>query len=176
MPGLTHSAGQFLCLKDHSMRRHILAAAALLAASLPASAETWGVNDVPSQAPTGQWSCMLWYGEGPPMMNITLMSDRNFITVAAPQFAAVADGAEGRIAYASGRGGTIALRKAADRPEAVFVFFPDEMVDAILDQFRAQGTFSLTSDEASASFPVPGLGSGIEILKTCVDAFPAEAE
>ena len=158
------------------MRRHILAAAALLATALPASAETWGVNDVPNQAPTGQWSCMMWYGDGPPMMNITLMTDRNFITVAAPQFTAVADGAEGRIAYASGRGGTIALRKAAERPEAVFVFFPNEMVDTILDQFRAEGTFTLTSGEVSASFPVPGLDSGIAYLKSCVEAFPAEAE
>lgn len=158
------------------MRRYILAATALLAAALPASAETataaWGVNDAPTQMPTGQWSCMMWYGDGPPMMNITLMSDRNFITVAAPQFTAVADGAEGRIAYASGRGGSIALRKAAERPEAVFVFFPDEMVDAILDQFRAQGTFTLTSGEVSASFPVSGLDSGIAHLKSCVEAFP----
>lgn len=162
------------------MRRHILAAAALLASALPASAETstatWGVNDVPTQMSTGQWSCMMWYGEGPPMMNITLMSDRNFITVAAPQFTVVEDGAEGRIAYASGRGGTIALRKAADRPEAMFVFFPDDMVDAILDQFRTPGTFTLTSGEVSASFPVPGLDSGIAHLKSCVEAFPAEAE
>lgn len=154
------------------MRRCILSAAALLATALPASPESWGVNDTPTQMPTGQLSCMMWYGDGPPMMNITLMNDRNFITVAAPQFTAVADGAEGRIAYASGRGGTISLRKAADRPEAVFVFFPDGMVDAILDQFRAQGTFTLTSGEVSASFPVPGLDSGIAHLKSCVEAFP----
>lgn len=159
------------------MRHFTFAAAAFLTAALPASAETWGVSDAPSQMSTGQWACMLWHGNGPPMMNITLMDDRNFITVAASQFAAVADGAEARIGYATGRGGTIALRKAADRPDAVFVFFPDEMVDAILDQFRAEGTFSLTSGEISASFPVSGLDSGIAQLKTCVEAFPeAKAE
>lgn len=154
------------------MRRCILSAATLLAATLPAAAESWGASDAPGQAPTGQWTCMLWYGDRPPMMNITLMSDRNFITVAAPRFAAVPDGAQARIDYASGRNGTISLRKAPDRPEAVFVFFPDEAVDAILDQFRTEGTFTLTSGEVSASFPVPGLDSGIAHLKSCVEAFP----
>ncbi|MEQ9505983.1 MAG: hypothetical protein RLO80_06900 [Hyphomonas sp.] len=159
------------------MRHSVLAAAAFLTTALPASAETWGVSDAPSRLSTGQWTCILWHGNGPPMMNITLMDDRNYITVAAPQFAAVADGDEARIDYATGRGGTIALSKAADLPEAVFVFFPDGMVDAILDQFRAEGTFTLTSGEASASFPVPGLDSGIAQLKACADAIPeAEAE
>lgn len=119
---------------------------------------------------------MLWYGDRPPMMNITLMSDRNFITVAAPQFGPVPDRAQARIEYASGRNGTISLRKAADRPEAVFVFFPDEAVHAILDQFRTEGTFTLTSGKVSASFAVPGLGSGIAHLKSCVEAFPEMPE
>ena len=153
------------------MRRYLVAAA-LLAAALPASAETWGVSDKPSQVESGQWMCMLWYGKSAPMMNITRMSDRNFITVAAPQFAAVADGDEAKITYSSGRSGSAKIRKAEVAPNAVMLFFPDEAVDTVLDQFRAEGTFTLASGDVSASFPVPGLGSGIAHLKTCVEKFP----
>jgi hypothetical protein len=157
------------------MRRCLVAAATLLAAALPASAESWGVNENPSQLKSGQWMCMLWYGKSAPMMNITRMSDRSFISVAAPQFAEVEDGAEARITYASGRGGSARLRKMADRPEMVFVYFTDLASPEILDQFRTAGTFTLTSGEVSASFPVPGLDGAIAYLNACVEKFP-EAE
>lgn len=153
------------------MRRLIPAAAALLAAALPAAAESWGVSDKPSVTDLGQSMCMLWYGKSAPMMNITLMSDRNFITVAASQFANVKGGAEARLSYPSGRGGTVLLQKADGRPDGVFVFFPDEVTDAVLDQFRTPGTFTLTSGEASASFPVPDMESGIAHLKACAASF-----
>jgi len=163
---------------DEDMHTLKIAASALacLIAALPAAAEGWGVSDKPSVTDLGQSMCLLWYGKTAPMMNITIMSDRNFISVVASQFEAVEDGAEARLAYPSGRGGTVKLRKADARADGVFVFFPDAVVDAILDQFRTPGTFTLTSGEVSASFPVPGLDSGIAPLKACVAQFPGTPE
>ena len=162
---------------DSRCRTAATLALAVATLTLPAGAEGWNVNENPSQVSTGQWMCMLWYGNSAPMMNITLMSDRSFITVAAPQFAAVEHGAKASITYASGRDGTTRLRKMADRPETVFVNFPNPSVDLILDQFRTEGTFTLTSGEASATFPVPGLNRAIAYLKACAEKFPeAEAE
>lgn len=159
------------------MRRLITAAtAALLAAALPASAESWGVSDKPSVTDLGQSMCMIWYGKTAPMMNITIMSDRNFISVVASDFSAVEDGAEVRLTYPSGRGGAGKLRKLDTRPDAVFVYFPDAATEVIFDQFRPAGTFTLTSGEVSASFPSPGLDSGIAHLKACVAQFPETSE
>jgi len=158
------------------MRRHFFITAALLAAALPAAAQSWGVSDKPSVTDLGQSMCMLWYGRTAPMMNITIMSDRNFISVSAPQFAAVADGADAAFTYPSGRSGAGKLRKIDTMPSAVIVFFPDAATDVIFDQFRPAGTFTFTSGEASASFPSPGLESGIAHLKDCVAQFPDAPE
>lgn len=152
--------------------RSYLAAAALLATALPVSAETWGVSDAPVLTDDGKWMCMLWHGTTAPMMNITVMTDRNFLTVVGAQFAAVPDRANAAFTYSSGRSGAGVIRKADPQSNAVYLFFPDEVLDTILDQFRTPGTFILTAGEASASFPVPGLDSGISHLKACVETFP----
>ncbi|MFN3312111.1 MAG: hypothetical protein ACK46Q_01415 [Hyphomonas sp.] len=156
------------------MRKQLLTTAALILAALPASAETWGVSDAPVPSGDGKWMCMLWHGKTAPLMNITIMTDRNFISVAAPQFAAVPDRTPTTFTYPSGRSGAGVIRKAEPQSSAVFVLFPDEALDPILDQFRTGGTFTLTAGDASASFPVPapGLGSGIAPLKDCAARFP----
>ncbi|PKP82177.1 MAG: hypothetical protein CVT79_07765 [Alphaproteobacteria bacterium HGW-Alphaproteobacteria-18] len=151
---------------------------ALGAAALPAAAQSWGVSDKPAATDNGQWMCMLWHGTTAPMMNITMMTDRNFISVVGSQFAAVPDRAEAQLAYASGRTGNGVIRKSEQQPNAVFLYFPDEALDTILDQFRTPGTFTLSAGEASASFPVPepGLGTGIVLLKECAGKFPETSE
>lgn len=156
------------------MRKQLGITAALILAALPASAETWGVSDAPVSTGDGKWMCMLWHGRTAPLMNITIMTDRNFITVAAPQFAAVPDRTSATFTYPSGRSGAGVIRKADPQGTSVFVYFPDEALDPILDQFRTPGTFTLTAGDASASFPVPdpGLGSGIAPLKDCAARFP----
>lgn len=143
----------------------------LAASALPATAQGWGVSDKPSPTDSGQWMCMLWHGASAPMMNITLMTDRNFISVVASPFASVADRADARLDYASGKSGTGVLRKT-DRPDAVFLFFPDEAVDPILDQFRTPGTFTFSAGDASASFLVGDLTGAIDYLKACTSQFP----
>ncbi|MFN7056972.1 hypothetical protein [Hyphomonas sp.] len=153
------------------MPRLIPAAAALLLSALPASAESWGVSDKPADAGDGRSMCMIWYGTSAPMMNITLMSDRNFISVVASPLTAVADDADVRLSYPSGRGGTGKLRKVDQRPDGIFVFFPDAAIDAILGEFVAPGTFTLTSGDVSVSFPSPGLQSAIGPLKSCAAQF-----
>lgn len=158
------------------MRRYLVAAAALLATALPTAAESWSVNENPRQLANGQWMCMLWYGKSALTMNITRMTDRSFITVAAPQFATVEHGAKATITYASGRDGSTRLRKMPERPEMVFVYFPNPSADLNVDQFRTEGTFTLTSGEASASFPVPGLDGAIAYLNACVEKFPGAEE
>ncbi len=160
------------------MRRLISATAAFIIAALPASAEAWRVSDAPVPTGDGKWVCMLWHGRTAPLMNITIMTDRNFISVAAPQFAAVPDRSNTTFTYPSGRSGAGVIRKAEPQSSAVFVYFPDEALDPILDQFRTGGTFSLTAGDASASFPVPdtGLGSGFAPLKDCAARFPEMPE
>lgn len=153
------------------MPRLIPAAAALLLAALPASAESWGVSDKPADAGDGRSMCMIWYGTKAPMMNITLMSDRNFISAVASPLTAVADGADVRLSYPSGRAGAGKLRKVDERPNGVFVFFPDAAIDTILGEFVAPGTFTLTSGDVSVSFPSPGLQSAIGPLKSCAAQF-----
>ena len=156
------------------MRKQLLITAALILSALPAAAESWGVSDAPVPTGDGKWMCMLWHGRTAPMMNITIMTDRNFITVAAPQFATVPDRTNTTFTYPTGRSGAGVIRKAEPQSSAVFVYFPDEALDPILDQFRTGGTFTLTAGDASASFPVPdpGFGSGIAPLKDCAAKFP----
>lgn len=151
-------------------------ALALGAAALPAAAaQGWGVSDKPVQTEGTQWMCMLWHGTTAPMMNITLMTDRNFISVVASPFASAEDRAEARMDYASGKSGAGVIRKT-DRPDAVFLFFPDEALDTLLDQFRTPGTFTLSVGEASASFPVGELTGALDHLKACAEKFPEASE
>lgn len=155
-------------------RQNAILAAALILAATPASAESWGVTDEPDPAGDGKWMCMLWHGTAAPLMNITIMTDRNFIAVVAPQFAAVPDRANATFTYPSGRGGAGVIRKAASQANAVFLYFPDDALDTILDQFRTPGTFTFSAGDVSASFPVPapGLSDGITYLKECAARIP----
>ncbi|GGD00299.1 hypothetical protein [Aquisalinus flavus] len=150
-----------------------VAAFCLLPAAQAGASESWGATGSPAEFPDGRRYCMMWYGTGKvmPFMNITVLSDSQYVNIAAAGLSSITTSTTGSLTIKSWTVPLSEISEPVTRGSSTFVSAPltDEALSALLQGlvFGSNSEMSVEIGPVSLTFPLPHTGGDAAMLMEC---------